>query len=58
MIKIYGELSSIYWLITEDGCDLTVVPLEGRKREMYYDDTDLVFVQPSQKIPYESSKGS
>ncbi len=33
------------------GCDLTVVPLEGWKRDMYYDDTDLVFVQPSPNIP-------
>ena len=33
------------------GCDLTVVPLEGWKRDMYYDDTDLCFVQPSPNIP-------
>ncbi len=33
------------------GCDLTVVPLEGWKRDMYYDDTDLVFIQPSPNIP-------
>lgn len=33
------------------GCDLTVVPLKGWKRDMYYDDTDLVFVQPSPNIP-------
>lgn len=33
------------------GCDLTVVPLNGWKRDMYYDDTDLVFVQPSPNIP-------
>lgn len=33
------------------GCDLTVIPLEGWKREMYFDDTDLCFVQPSPNIP-------
>lgn len=33
------------------GCDLTVVPLEGWKRDMYYDDTDLIFIQPSPNIP-------
>lgn len=33
------------------GCDLTVVPMEGWKRELYYDDTDLVFIQPSPNIP-------
>ncbi|MBR3835980.1 MAG: DUF1343 domain-containing protein [Clostridia bacterium] len=33
------------------GCDLTVVPLKGWKRNMYYDDTDLVFIQPSPNIP-------
>ncbi len=33
------------------GCDLTVVPMEGWKRDMYYNDTDLVFIQPSPNIP-------
>ncbi len=33
------------------GCDLTVVPMEGWKRDMFYDDTDLVFIQPSPNIP-------
>ena len=33
------------------GCDLTVIPMEGWKREMFYDDTDLVFIQPSPNIP-------
>ena len=33
------------------GCDLTVVSLKGWKRDMYYDDTDLVFIQPSPNIP-------
>ncbi len=33
------------------GCDLAVIPMEGWKRNMYYDDTDLVFIQPSPNIP-------
>ncbi len=33
------------------GCDLTVIPMEGWKRELYYDDTDLIFIQPSPNIP-------
>ena len=33
------------------GCDLTVIPMEGWKRELYYDETDLVFIQPSPNIP-------
>lgn len=32
-------------------CDLTVIPMEGWKRNMCYDDTDLVFIQPSPNIP-------
>lgn len=33
------------------GCDLTVISSEGWKRELYYDDTDLIFIQPSPNIP-------
>lgn len=33
------------------GCDLSVVPMEGWKRELHYDETDLVFIQPSPNIP-------
>lgn len=33
------------------GCNLSVVPMEGWKRDMYYDDTDLVFIHPSPNIP-------
>ncbi len=33
------------------GCDLTVVPMEGWSRELYYDETDLVFIPPSPNIP-------
>ncbi len=33
------------------GCDLHVVPCEGWKRQMDWDDTDLLFVQPSPNLP-------
>ncbi len=33
------------------GCDLTVIPMNGWERAMYYDDTDLVFIQPSPNMP-------
>ncbi len=33
------------------GCDVTVIPVENWKREMFYDDTDLIFIQPSPNIP-------
>lgn len=34
------------------GCDLTVVPVEGWTRDMYYDDTDLPYVLPSPSLPH------
>ncbi|MBQ8641923.1 MAG: DUF1343 domain-containing protein [Clostridia bacterium] len=33
------------------GCDLTVVPCEGWRRDMDFDDTDLSFIQPSPNLP-------
>ena len=33
------------------GCDLTVIPVKGWKREMFFDETDLVFIPPSPNIP-------
>lgn len=33
------------------GCDLTVIKMDGWKRYIYYDDSDLVFIQPSPNIP-------
>lgn len=33
------------------GCNLTVIPMDGWKRDMFYDDTDLVFIQPSPNMP-------
>lgn len=33
------------------GCELSVIPMENWKREMYFDDTGLLFIQPSPNIP-------
>lgn len=33
------------------GADLTVVPCSGWSRELYYDETDLIWIQPSPNIP-------
>jgi len=33
------------------GCDLTVVPLDGWTRDMYFDDTKLPYVKPSPNLP-------
>ncbi len=33
------------------GCNLTVIPMEGWKRELLFDDTDLLFIPPSPNIP-------
>lgn len=37
------------------GCDLHVVPCEGWRRELYADQTDLLFVNPSPNIPSVNS---
>lgn len=46
-----GEFAKMINDTERIGCDLTVVPCEGWKREMYFDDTDLVFVPPSPNLP-------
>ncbi|MEE8259794.1 MAG: DUF1343 domain-containing protein [Nitrospinaceae bacterium] len=46
-----GELAQ--WFNDElgIGCDLTVVPMQGWKREMWYDQTGLLWVAPSPNMP-------
>lgn len=46
-----GEFARMMNDVENIGCDLTVIPCEGWTREMYYDDTDLVFIAPSPNIP-------
>lgn len=46
-----GEYAKYINVTQNIGCDLLVVPLSGWNRDMYYDDTDLVFVPPSPNLP-------
>ncbi|MFC1555695.1 exo-beta-N-acetylmuramidase NamZ domain-containing protein [candidate division KSB1 bacterium] len=50
-----GELAQMIkgegWMNGVDGLDLTVVPLKGWKRDMWYDETGLPWVKPSPNIP-------
>ena len=46
-----GEFAKMMNDMENIGCNLTVIPMDGWKRDMYYDDTELVFIQPSPNIP-------
>ncbi|MEH7235471.1 exo-beta-N-acetylmuramidase NamZ family protein [Bacillus sp. JJ1562] len=46
-----GELAKLFNKEFEIGADLTVVEMEGWKRNMYYDETPLHFVLPSPNMP-------
>lgn len=50
-----GELAR--WLVAERGiaCDLEVVPMEGWRREMTWEDTGLPYVLPSPNLPTPGS---
>ncbi|AOM84493.1 exo-beta-N-acetylmuramidase NamZ family protein [Salisediminibacterium beveridgei] len=45
-----GELAQLYKHEFGYDCALTVVPMEGWRREMYYDDTGLFWVSPSPNV--------
>ncbi|WP_434564649.1 DUF1343 domain-containing protein [Thermoanaerobacterium thermosaccharolyticum] len=46
-----GELSILINKEFNIGCDLQVVKLEGWKRDMYYSETELAWVNPSPNMP-------
>ena len=46
-----GELARLYNAEFGIGCDLEVVPMDGWKRSMWYDQTGLPWVQPSPNLP-------
>ncbi|WP_010647720.1 exo-beta-N-acetylmuramidase NamZ domain-containing protein [Oceanobacillus massiliensis] len=46
-----GELAKLFNEEFDIGADLTVVEMDGWKRDMYYDDTELTFVLPSPNMP-------
>jgi uncharacterized protein YbbC (DUF1343 family) len=46
-----GELARLFNAEFGLGCDLTVVPCEGWRREMFWPDTGLPFISPSPNMP-------
>ena len=50
-----GELARMIngegWLPAEKQCDLTVIPMRGWKREMWYDQTGMTWVSTSPHVP-------
>jgi uncharacterized protein YbbC (DUF1343 family) len=50
-----GELARMFndegWLASKVRADLTVVPMEGWRRRMWYDQTGLRFIKPSPNMP-------
>ncbi len=47
----FGELSLLFNDAFGIGCDLTVVPMDGWQRAMYFADTHLPWVAPSPNLP-------
>ncbi len=37
------------------GCDLTVIPVDGWRRDLYFDDTDLPWMLPSISLPHTTA---
>jgi uncharacterized protein YbbC (DUF1343 family) len=50
-----GELAQWFNVELSIGCDLTVVPMQNWKREMWYDQTGLLWVSPSPNMPMVST---
>lgn len=46
-----GELAEMFNREFDIGCDLTVVKMDGWKRELFYDETDAPWVMPSPNMP-------
>jgi uncharacterized protein YbbC (DUF1343 family) len=50
-----GELARLFNFAYGIGCDLTVIPMGGWRREMYFKDTGLPWVAPSPNLPTPTS---
>jgi len=50
-----GEISQFFNQQFNLGCDLKIIPMEGWKRSMYWQDTDLVWLPPSPNLPTPAS---
>lgn len=46
-----GELARLFTIVWDVRCDLTVIPCRGWRRDMWYDETGLVWVPPSPGMP-------
>ena len=46
-----GEISRFFNRTQNIGCDLTVVPMDGWRRRMYWQDTGLPWILPSPNLP-------
>ncbi len=46
-----GEISQFFNQEFKIGCDLTVIPMKGWKRNMYWPDTGLSWIAPSPNLP-------
>ena len=46
-----GEISQFFNQQFHIGCDLTVIPMTGWKRQMYWQDTGLSWIPPSPNLP-------
>ncbi|MCG8616789.1 MAG: DUF1343 domain-containing protein, partial [Desulfobacterales bacterium] len=46
-----GEISSYFNATQNIRCDLTIIPMTGWKREMWWEDTGLVWIPPSPNLP-------
>ena len=46
-----GEISKYFNDTQAIGCDLTIIPMQGWKRDMYWNETGLVWIPPSPNLP-------
>ncbi|WP_299979864.1 DUF1343 domain-containing protein [Desulfobacula sp.] len=50
-----GEISQFFNQKFHMGCDLTIIPMTGWKRQMYWQDTGLSWIAPSPNLPTPQS---
>jgi uncharacterized protein YbbC (DUF1343 family) len=46
-----GEIAAFFNTAQDINCDLTVIPMQGWTRDMYWQDTGLVWIPPSPNLP-------
>ena len=50
-----GEISQFFNQEFQIGCNLTIIPMNGWKRQMYWQDTELSWIAPSPNLPTPKS---